>query len=253
MKRPLVSIVVPVYNAAVYINDTIKSVQDQTYGNWELLIVDDASSDESVKIIQSAQETDVRIKLVQFSVNQGVAHARNMGMDNAKGRFLAFLDSDDLWAPEKIEKQVNFMLQDVKRKFTFTGYQFMNEDASEFGSCVVVPGEMSGTDYLKNNLIWTTSVMIDLKAIDKQYIYMQDLSYGEDALAWISILKVVDRAYGINDILAFYRRGGPSLSSNKIKMVFKKFQLYQRMEGLSTIDAFYFFVLSTLSALRKRV
>ncbi|MSR89726.1 glycosyltransferase family 2 protein, partial [Patescibacteria group bacterium] len=119
----LVSIVVPVYNAASFIDETIKTVLDQTYTNWELLLVDDKSTDKSVKLIKPYLTKDKRIKLLSNKKNSGAAISRNKGIDAAKGRYIAFLDADDLWLPTKLEKQVAFM-QKQDCAFGFTGYEF---------------------------------------------------------------------------------------------------------------------------------
>ena len=126
MQEELVSIIVPVYNAEKFLEDTIKTVQNQTYKNWELLLVDDCSTDDSTKIIKSAGEQDERIKLIELKENSGAAIARNTGIEKAKGRYIAFLDADDLWNIEKLTKQIKFM-QEKELEFTFTGYEFVDE------------------------------------------------------------------------------------------------------------------------------
>lgn len=252
MNQPLVSIITPVYNAERFIEDTIKSVQAQTYENWELVLVDDASTDKSIEIIKALQKRDKRIRLVENKFNQGVANTRNNGLNEAKGSFIAYLDADDTWRKDKLKKQLEFM-QKNNHSFTFTSYDFVNVDGVPTGVIAKVPKQASFTDYLKNNIIWTTTVMVDLTVVSKDDLVMEDLNYGEDAKTWLRLLDKYGDAYGLDDVLAAYRRGGVTLSSNKLRAVLNKLRLYQGIESLSMIAGVYYFLISTYSALKKRV
>jgi teichuronic acid biosynthesis glycosyltransferase TuaG len=250
-KQPLVSIVVPVYNAARFMDDTIQTVLSQTYQNWEILLVDDCSSDDSVQIIQKYQKKDERIKLFKLSENSGAAIARNTGIDNAKGRYLAFLDADDLWVNNKLELQVVFM-QEKNAAFSFTGYEFADENGKPNGKKVHVPQTITYKQALKNTTIWTSTVMIDLQIINKLTIYMPDIG-SEDTATWWKILKTISRAYGLNKILSYYRRHGSTLSSNKLKAIRRTWKLYRHTENLNLSSSGYNFSVYLLNAVLRRV
>ena len=250
-KQPLVSIVVPVYNAARFMDDTIQTVLSQTYQNWELLLVDDCSSDESVQIIKKYQKKDERIKLFKLSENSGAAIARNTGIDKAKGRYLAFLDADDLWVKNKLELQVAFM-QEKNAAFSFTGYEFADENGKPNGKKVHVPQTITYKQALRNTIISTITVMFDLQIINKLTIYMPDIG-SEDTATWWKILKTIDKAYGLNEILSYYRRTKESLSANKIKAISRTWNLYVNIEQLSLIYSLYCFSVYTFNASKRRI
>ena len=250
-KQPLVSIVVPVYNAARFMDDTIQTVLNQTYQNWELLLVDDCSSDESVKIIKKYQKKDKRIKLFKLSENSGAAIARNTGIDKAKGRYLAFLDADDLWVKNKLELQVAFM-QEKNAAFSFTGYEFADENGKPNGKKVHVPQTITYKQALKNTTIWTSTVMLDMQVINKPTIYMPNIG-SEDTATWWKILKTISRAYGLNLIMSYYRRTSSSLSANKLTALKRTWNLYVKIEQLSLINTLYCFSGYAYNAIRRRV
>jgi teichuronic acid biosynthesis glycosyltransferase TuaG len=250
-KQPLVSIVVPVYNAARFMDDTIHTVLNQTYQNWELLLVDDCSSDDSVQIIKKYLKKDKRIKLFKLSENSGAAIARNTGIDNAKGRYLAFLDADDLWVKNKLELQVAFM-QEKNAAFSFTGYEFADENGRPNGKKVHVPKTITYKQALKNTTIWTSTVMLDMQVLNKPTIYMPDIG-SEDTATWWKILKQIDHAHGLNNNLSFYRRHGSTLSSNKLKAVKRTWNLYRKRESLGLLHSFINLSYYLLFALYRRV
>ena len=148
MKEDLVSIVVPVYNCEKFIRQTINTVKKQTYNNWELLLVNDCSTDRSKEIIIKELKDDDRIKLLELEKNSGAAIARNKGIENARGKYIAFLDADDLWNEEKIEKQIRFM-KDNGYEFTFTGYEFVDENGIDNKKIVKVPEKINYRQALK--------------------------------------------------------------------------------------------------------
>ena len=149
--KPFISIVTPSYNASSFIKETIHSVQSQTYNNWEMIIVDDVSKDNTRELIKEEIETDNRIRLIELTENSGAAIARNTGINNAKGKYVAFLDSDDLWLPEKLEKQLEFM-QNNDIAFSFTSYQIMNQDGILTDKVVHVPEKINYNGLLKNTI-----------------------------------------------------------------------------------------------------
>ena len=247
----LVSIVVPVYNAARFIDETIKTVLDQTYTNWELLLVDDKSTDESVELIKPYAAKDKRIKLLRNKQNSGAAISRNKGIDAAKGRYIAFLDADDLWLPTKLEKQVAFM-QKQDCAFSFTGYEFADENGKPNGKKVRVPATITYKQALKNTTIFTATVMFDLEKLNKINIHMPNVK-SEDTATWWKVLKIVEHAYGIDIILSYYRRHDSSLSSNKLEAVFRTWTLYRECEQLSITSSVYYFLRYINNAILRRI
>ena len=249
---PLISIITPVYNADEFLTRTIQSVQDQTHEQWELLLVDDCSSDTSVDTIEKFILNDDRIKLIRMEANSGAALARNAGTKKARGRYVAFLDSDDIWAKTKLEKQVRFM-QKHNHAFTFTGYEFAHADGTATGNRVSAPVNVTYTDYLRNNIVWTSTVMIDLQQIERSDLYMPSLSYGEDGLTWLRLLKLHGYAAGLDLPLAYYRRTRGSLSANKLKIAYRKLSLYLSIKDIPAIQRLFFYLAATFNAVVKRV
>ena len=251
-KQPLVSIVVPVYNAARFMDDTIQTVQNQTYQNWELLLVDDCSSDDSVLIIQKYLKKDKRIKFFMLSENSGAAIARNTGIDNAKGRYLAFLDADDLWVKNKLELQVSFM-QEKNAAFSFTGYEFADENGKPNGKKVHVPETITYNQALKNTTIWTSTVMLNAQKLEKDAMHMPLIKRGQDTATWWKILKKIVHADGLDEVLSYYRRTNDSLSSNKLKALSRTWNLYRNVENMNSINAINNFIWYATNAIKRRV
>ncbi len=248
----LVSIIVPVYNASKFIEETIRTVRQQTYCNWELLLIDDCSKDGSAKIIKEIEKKDKRIKLFQFKENQGAAVARNKGIELASGKYLCFLDADDLWEKKKLEKQIKFM-NEKKCSFSFTGYEFASENGIPNGKKVYVPAKINYRQALKNTTIWTSTVMLDLSKLSKEDIYMPNVKRGQDTATWWKILKKIDYAYGLNEILSYYRRSNNTLSSNKWKALKRTWNLYRNVEHLNLLSSCYNFCWYCFNAIRRRI
>ncbi len=228
----LISIIVPVYNAGAYIRETISMVAAQTYGNWELLLVDDGSEDDSrEKIRESMESGDARIRLIEKQQNEGAARARNTGIEASKGRYVAFLDADDLWMPDKLEKELAFM-KEKQAAFVFTAYEFGDEDAKRTGKVVNVPPSLTYFKALSRTVIFTTTVMLDTERTGRDLIRMPEVK-SEDMATWWKILKNGFTAYGLNEVLAVYRRPARSLSSNKLEAIRRIWNLYRKQEKLS--------------------
>lgn len=245
----LVSIITPAYNCARFIRDTIETVLSQTYKNWEMIIIDDASQDNLKEIV--GQYEDKRIKLITNTENSGAAISRNNGIKAAKGKFICFLDGDDLWDKEKIRKQVNFMKKN-KCAFSFTGYEFANENGKPNGNKVYIPNRIEYKEALKNTTIWTCTVMFNMDMLSKEDIYMPNVK-SEDTACWWKVLKKVECAYGLNEILSYYRRSANTLSSNKIKAICRIWNLYRNVENLGLIYSLYNFCFYTINAVRRRI
>ncbi len=236
----MVSVIVPVYNAAKYIEKTIDMVCRQTYKDWELILVDDASRDNSVEVIENyIKKQGKRIRLIKKNINQGAAEARNTGIDSCSGRFIAFLDADDVWMPEKLEEQVAFM-ERTGAAFCFHSYEFGDESARPSGRIVHVPPKLTFKQALSRTIIFTTTVMFDTEKIDMEIIHMPNVP-SEDTATWWRILKSGYEAYGLDKTLAIYRRPGKSLSSNKLEAVRRIWFLYRNIAGLSVAKSLFYF------------
>lgn len=248
----LVSIIIPVYNASRFLEETINSIQKQTYSNWEAIFIDDCSSDNSYNLIKKYQKEDKRIKLIKNKTNSGAAVSRNNGIDHAGGDYLCFLDADDKWHPEKLEKQINFM-QELNCEFSFTGYQFANEKCNPNGKIVSVPDKINYKQALKNTTIWTSTVMFDMNKLSKEDIRMPNIKRGQDTATWWKVLKKIQYAYGLNEVLSYYRRTNDSLSANKLTALKRTWNLYRNVEHLNIKSSLYNFCWYCFNAVRRRV
>ena len=245
----LVSIITPMYNSEKFIDLTIQSVQSQTYQNWEMIIVDDASTDRSIEIVKKIMSNEPRLQLKQLADNLGPAHTRNNGIKLAKGRFLAFLDSDDLWHKDKLEKQIIFM-QKNHYAFTYTGFEKINEEGKVIGAIFPYKEEVCYHDLLKSNHIGCLTAMIDLKILGYK-MYMPDIKKRQDQGLWLEILKKIDKAYCLNKVLGKYRIRKDSISINKIANIKFQWQLYRKLEKLSIIQSFYYMTWYAFYGMRK--
>lgn len=245
-----VSIITPVYNSEKFIKDTISSVLNQTYTNWEMILVDDCSTDNSKKIINEYVEKDSRFKYIKLSQNSGAAVARNTAIKAATGRFLAFLDSDDAWEPEKLDLQIKFMIEN-KVGFSFTSYKVVDENGKPTGKIVSVPSTINYEELLKNTIIGCLTVVIDKDLVGD--IQMPNLRARQDFVTWLSILKNGYTAYGINIPLATYRVVSNSISSNKLKMIRRNWNVYRNIEELSLMKSAYVTSYYVFNAVKKRL
>ena len=243
-----ISIIIPIHNASSYLEDAVNSVKSQTYKNWELILVDDHSTDSSAKIAKKFTRSQ---NIIFISSNgYGAASTRNAGIKVATGRFICFLDADDVWAPDKLEKQVKLMLT-KNCAFSFTGYEFANESGMKTGKIVQVPEKITYKEALKNTTIFTSTVMFDMTKLNKRCITMVPVK-SEDTATWWKILKVTD-AYGLNESLSLYRRHGKSLSSNKLEAIRRIWNLYRKVERLNLATSIYNFFGWSWNAVKRRV
>lgn len=270
----LVSIVVPVYRAAAYIADTIGMVFSQTYGRWELLLVDDCSGDGSVEAIEkallayehhpvaaAAENTGhiveylcgegKKVFLICKNKNEGAAAARNTGMALAGGQYIAFLDADDIWVSDKLEKQISFM-EEKRAGFVFSAYEFGDESARPTGRIVHVPETLTYKKALSRTVIFTTTVVLDRNVIPDELMRMPEVE-SEDTATWWQILRAGYTACGLDEVLAVYRRPSQSLSSNKLKAVKRIWNLYRRQEKLSVPSSLFYFVFWAYRATMRRI
>lgn len=246
------SVITPLYNCEKYVAETIKSVQSQTHTNWEMILVDDCSSDSTCQIVEEFVKLDSRIKLFRQPENAGAAKARTRAMRESTGRFIAYLDADDIWFPNKLEEQVKFMV-DNNVGFSCTSYEVIDDAGKSLNKQVHMLPKVDYVGFLTNNLLQTVGIMVDTNIIDRELLVMPDLRRRQDAATWLQILKAGHNCYGLDEILAQYRRANNSLSSNKFKAVKGIWFLYRKVEHLSLPFSCYCFVRYAFLAVWKRV
>lgn len=235
----MVSVIIPVYNSQEYIEECIGSVLNQTFTEWELILIDDYSDDFSRKIIQKYAKLDARIKFYFYDNNVGAGIARNKGIEMAQNRFIAFLDSDDFWHKDKLELQINFMLLN-NVGFSFT--QFFELDKSNIATKIIIPPEIvSSFSLLFNNYIKTLTVIYDTKKTGK--IYMPSYRKRQDWGMWFNLLKKSEKAHCLSIPLAFYRTSNNSLSKNKLQLLKENFNFYRNYFNKTVISSFVMMIL----------
>lgn len=250
-----VSIIMPMYNAESYISETIDSVLSQSYADWELIIVDDCSTDNSYDIAREYASKDERIKLLKNECNMGAAKARNIAIYNASGRYVAYLDADDLWMPLKLEKQVVFA-EANKCGMCFTSYETIEEDGKH-RNYISVPESISYTEFLKNTITCSDTALIDLNLVSKELLicpdYSSDFDIPEDLIVWLQVLKTGVIARGLNEILAKYRKHPSSRSSNMLNAVSRTWNAYRKVERLGIFASLHCLIWQLYHALLKRL
>lgn len=249
-ERPLVSVITPAYNSERFIKEAIRSVLGQTYTNWEMIIVDDGSTDRTVDFIEPYLKQDRRIKLIKLSENKGPAVARNTAFEHARGRYLAFLDADDQWFPKKLEKQLRFM-QERQIAFSFTKYVKVKEDHTETASVVSIPDQVTYRQLLKHNVIGCLTVMLDTTMIGK--VRMVNMRSRQDYALWLTLCKQGFTAYGLQETLAKYRVRANSISSNKLKMAKQNWIVYRKVKNLSLIESIWYFMNNVYFSVKKHL
>ncbi|MCZ0703684.1 teichuronic acid biosynthesis glycosyltransferase TuaG [Natronobacillus azotifigens] len=253
LNDPLVSVITPTYNAQRFISNTVTSVINQSYSNWEMILIDDHSSDDTVKTIEEYLQKDQRIRLIKNNKNMGAGYARNIGLENARGRYIAFLDSDDQWLPEKLSKQIKFM-QDHDLAFSYTAYErvhYRKNGDIEIKN-VRVPKYVTYEELLKKNVIGCLTVILDKEQIGD--FRMINIRSRQDYALWLNITRNGYKTMGMDEILARYRVRRDSLSSNKFIMAKRNWSVYRKVEKLSLIKSLWYFghyvVLKTKEYLR---
>lgn len=244
----LVSIVMPCYNSEYTISRAIDSVLSQSYVYWELIIINDCSSDKSVSIIKEYTEKDKRIKLLENDVNLGVSHSRNIGIKLASGDYLTFLDSDDYWEINKLDLQVLFLLNNNKH-ICYTYYTTVNENEFIIKNIKRLPSEVNYNKLLKGNPIGMSTSMLDMRVVGKNYF---EKVGHEDYLFWLSILKKGFNAYCLKEFLVYYTVSRNSLSGNKIKAIGFTWKIYRESLRFSFIKSLYYFSVHILSVFYKK-
>ena len=229
----LVSIITPIYNSEKYITETIESIQAQTYTNWELLITDDCSTDQSIDIIKSHQKNDNRIRLFLLDKNQGAGVARNNSIKEANGRYIAFCDSDDLWKQDKLAKQIKFMKEN-QVSFTYCSYDIVNEKR-EYTQTIIPPPVITYNDLLSWCWVGCLTAIYDTKKLGKKYF--PKIRKRQDYILWLQILKEINQTKGLLESLATYTKRPGSISSNKFGLVKYNYLVYKKGLGYNSFKS----------------
>ena len=228
----LVSIITPTYNSEKYIAETIQSVQNQTYSNWEMVIVDDASSDKTEAIILQFATTDYRIKFYKLHKNAGAGVARNQALSMAAGRYIAFLDSDDLWKPEKLQKQIEF-LTTQNAPFTFSFYECIDEMGKPLNKRIEAPLKLRYWQLFFCNFVGNLTGIYDTQVFGK--IPISNLRKRQDWMVWLTVLRKIKTAQPIPESLAFYRVRQDSISASKVKLLQHNYNVYRIFYGYNIV------------------
>lgn len=234
MTKQKVSVITPLFNSEKYIAEAIDSVLNQTFKDFEMIIIDDHSQDNSINIVNSY--SDPRIRLIRLKQNSGAGVARNKGIEEATGRFIAFLDSDDLWAPDKLEKQIDFMSSN-NISFCFSSFYLINENGVRKGKYRKALPKVDLKKMHRNNYIGCLTAVYDTQTLGK--VYMSKHKKRQDWGLWLKILSKIQWAVSIDEPLAYYRYGNESLSNNKWKLLRENFLFYRNQVGLSSLGAFF--------------
>lgn len=244
----LVSVITPAYNSENYISESIESVLSQTYENWELIIVDDKSTDKTKDIIEHYVHNDSRISLIELQENSGAAVARNTALESAKGRYIAFLDSDDRWKNNKLEKQIEFLKRNGYG-FTFTGYEYILDSNNPTQKIFRVPSKLNYSQALKNTVIGCLTVVVDKSIIGD--FRMPLVRRGQDYLTWLMLLEKGNIAYGLDESLAEYRKVKGSLSYSKIKAIRRQWYNYRKIIKLPLLKCCYYYFFYAFNNVKK--
>lgn len=231
----MVSIITPVYNREEFLEECVQSIINQTYKNWELILVDDCSEDSSVEIIKRFIESDSRIKGYFFKKNFGAGIARNKGIEISKGRFIAFLDSDDYWHKEKLEKQIEFM---INRNIDFSYTYSIKLDKNDIPAKILLPPKsVTFFTLLFNNYIKTPTAVYDTLRIGK--VYMPNYRKRQDWGLWFNILNKTKKAFCLSIPLAYFRTSNNSLSKNKLSLIKENFNFYRNHLQKNIVSSFF--------------
>ncbi|EMF7386757.1 glycosyltransferase family 2 protein [Vibrio parahaemolyticus] len=240
----LVSIITPTYNSEKFLQDTFDCIKNQTHHQWEWLVTDDCSSDDSYRLLEQFAKEDSRVRISRNNVNSGASVTRNKSISRANGSYIAFLDSDDLWDKNKLKTQLEFMkLNDIS--FCFTSYEVINEEGEKLGK-IIDSRPLNFVTYhdmlRKKATLGCSTVMLKNNGCDK--IIMPDLRTGQDYALWLKLLRNGNKAFHLNEILTLYRITSNSISRNKFKKAIRQWEIYREIERLPLFSAlvnFYFY------------
>jgi teichuronic acid biosynthesis glycosyltransferase TuaG len=234
VSRTEVSIITPMYNAARFVAETIESVIAQTFTEWEMIIVDDCSTDNGagIHIVKEYQKKESRIKLIALEKNRGSSGARNAGIDKAIGRYICLLDADDLWKPEFLEFQLQ-LIQNKNAGLVFSAYEMIDENGNNIKNPFYGKREVTYRELLQTNVIGCLTAMYDTEVVGKVYLDESLKSVRDDYELWLRILKMIEKAYGNSEILAQYRILSNSATGKKLKMIIPQWNIYRKVEKLN--------------------
>ena len=233
----LVSIITPTFNSAKFIEKTIQSVQNQTHKNWEMIIIDDGSLDDTENVVLSIIQNDNRIQFYKLNKNSGPAVARNTGIEKAKGNYLTFLDADDIWFKTFIENSIK-TIKETQVPFVFSSYKRTNELLEFVYSDFIVPKKVTYKDILKTNSISCLTAFIDIETLGKKYMPL--IKKRQDMGLWLQYLKEIPFAHGIQETQAIYRIRENSLSRKKLDLIKYQWQFYREIEKLNIYESIYY-------------
>ena len=249
MNKPLVSIITPAFNCKNTIKETYESIKKQSFESWEWIVIEDCSKDNTFEYIKELIKDDNKVVLLKTDKNSGAAIARNIGIQHANGKYIAFLDSDDLWKEEKLSRQIQFM-QENNYFFSFTNYDLLYSNG-KIKQYRIKYDNITYKKLLKSNHIGCLTVIYDSEALGKVFMPL-DCKKREDHGAWLDITKRGIDAYRLDEFLSVYRIGENTVSSNKIKMMKYQYKLYRRHEKFGVIKSAWYTLVCSINKIRKR-
>lgn len=247
-RKPQVSVIMPAYNAQNYIKEAIESVLNQTMGDLELLVLDDGSKDNTVAIAKELERKDARVRVLINEKNMGVARTRNRGIDMSKGEYIAFLDSDDVWRKEKLEKQIA-LAQTTGADIIYSSYALVSENGKRKYNDFIVPATTSFKEMLRCNVLGCSTVLLSKKAKENHRFSTE--YYHEDYVLWLALMQDGFKAAGVTECLVDYRVMEVSRSSNKIDSAKKRWIIYRDFLKLSYAKCIYYSFLYAVTGLLK--
>jgi glycosyltransferase involved in cell wall biosynthesis len=249
MKQKLVSIIMPAFNAANTIEKSIKSISNQTYKDWELIVINDGSTDNTKEIVERLIKKEKRIQLITTHKNIGCPLAREMGIKASNGRWIAFLDADDLWLPKKLETQIAFHKKN-KVALSYTQYRRINK-SGRLGRIIKSPSQISYEALLKSNIIASSTALIDRQNIPIEDLLMNNKLSFDDYPRWLNITRNYGPAAGLSDSLVLYFYSAQTDSGNKLKSIYRTWEVYRVSQKLSPIKSLYYLMHNILNGLIK--
>lgn len=249
MGKPTVSVIMPTHNDVRFLTRAMDSVLSQSFKDWELLVVDDDSTDDTPTVIAEYAKKDSRIRPFRIDVASGSpTKPRNIGIENAIGRYIAFLDSDDLWLPTKLENQISLFQEKKDAIMVFSNYRKISEDGEQHKYPIIAPSVLGYKDLLKGNAMGCLTITYDTEKTGKQYF---PHCGHEDYALWLSMLKQGGHAYNTNTVEALYRLKNSSVSSNKLRTIGWQWHIYREREKLSIAKSLYYFIHYAVRAVNK--
>ena len=246
--KPRVSVIMPGYNCEKYIGAAIGSVQNQTMGDWELIVVDDCSQDDTCRIVEELAASDARIRLVRNEKNMGPAGSRNRGLDLAAGQFVALLDSDDLWRPEKLEKQLR-LAEEKKADIVYCSYAIVDENGAKRCEDFIVPPQTDLEGMLVKSVISCSTVVLSRQLIQNHRFPSE--YYHEDYALWLRLLQCTGKAWGITEVLADYRVQSNSRAANKLRSARHRWAVYRKLLNMSLPRSVYYLTKYAMAGFRR--